>query len=185
VSVIEALEYRRNRFDGVASCTKNETLGVIMERIVNKEVNIFLLNLFLVLTRKIFESFSNVSYFRLNLKVHRLVVVDEQNRVTGVISLSDILTYIVLKCDNRTKPPPYQIDHVTSNKTASLTQAFGLTRLSTSHDHVILNESSSSHTGEFTINQQPLMSNNDHGTIFEDDPMETEQQQPQNSVKLT
>lgn len=115
-----------------------------------------------------------------------MVVVDEQNRVTGVISLSDILTYIVLKCDNRTKPPPYQsIDHVTSNKTASLTQAFGLTRLSTSQDHVILNESSSPHAGEFAVNQQPLMSNNDHGTIFEDDPMETEQQQPQQSIKLT
>jgi len=39
VTVLEALEYRRNRFDGVASCTKNETLGAIMERIVNKEVN--------------------------------------------------------------------------------------------------------------------------------------------------
>lgn len=109
-----------------------------------------------------------------------MVVVDDENRVIGVISLSDILTYIVLKCDNRSKPPPYQsIDAAlsTSTKTASLTQAFGLTRLSTSHDHVILNEGT--HAADLTVNQQPLMSNNDHGTIFEDDPMETEQQQQQ------
>lgn len=38
ISVIDALDYRRNRFDGVSSCTKNESLGTIMERIVNKEV---------------------------------------------------------------------------------------------------------------------------------------------------
>ena len=30
-------------------------------------------------------------------EVHRLVVVDEENRVTGVISLSDILNYLVLR----------------------------------------------------------------------------------------
>lgn len=39
ISVIEALDYRRNRFDGVASCLKTESLGTIMERIVNKEVS--------------------------------------------------------------------------------------------------------------------------------------------------
>ena len=31
------------------------------------------------------------------LKVHRLVVVDDDNKVTGVISLSDILNYLVLR----------------------------------------------------------------------------------------
>jgi hypothetical protein len=36
--VIEALDYRRNKFDGVSKCKKNELLGTIMERIVNKEV---------------------------------------------------------------------------------------------------------------------------------------------------
>ena len=30
-------------------------------------------------------------------EVHRLVVVDDENKVTGVISLSDILTYLVLR----------------------------------------------------------------------------------------
>ena len=30
-------------------------------------------------------------------EVHRLVVVDDDNKVTGVISLSDILTYLVLR----------------------------------------------------------------------------------------
>lgn len=66
ISVTQALEYRRNRFDGVAKCMKTETLETIMERIVNKEV-------------------------------HRLVVVDAEDRVLGIVSLSDILTFIVLK----------------------------------------------------------------------------------------
>jgi hypothetical protein len=80
--------------------------------------------------------------------VHRLVIVDDENRVIGIISLSDILTYIVLKCENHTKPPPYHSSEmsgttsVASNKTASLTQAFGLTRLSASHDHIVLAEAS-------------------------------------------
>ena len=34
--------------------------------------------------------------FLLN-QVHRLVVVDDENRVMGVISLSDILSYLVLR----------------------------------------------------------------------------------------
>jgi CBS domain containing-hemolysin-like protein len=32
--------------------------------------------------------------------VHRLVIVDENNCVLGIISLSDILSYIVLKQDS-------------------------------------------------------------------------------------
>jgi CBS-domain-containing membrane protein len=158
VSVTEALEYRRNRFDGVASCTKHETLSTIMERIVNKEV-------------------------------HRLVVIDDESRVLGIVSLSDILRYIVLKCEkppsqstSSTPPPPPYESHDSSSfnsslnssaKTASLTQAFGLTRLSTSHDHIILNEANQSNNNS-TINQQPQMTTIDNGTIFEDDPMETE-----------
>lgn len=66
ISVTQALEYRRNRFDGVAKCLKTESLETIMERIVNKEV-------------------------------HRLVIVDPEDRVLGIVSLSDILTFIVIK----------------------------------------------------------------------------------------
>ncbi len=117
--------------------------------------------------------------------MHRLVIVDDENRVLGVISLSDILTYIVLKCESRTKPPPYHSGEmsgtapVASNKTASLTQAFGLTRLSASHDHIVLAEASQSSDfgGVNSHNPHMTMTNSDHGTIFEDDPMETEQQQ--------
>ena len=110
--------------------------------------------------------------------MHRLVIIDDENRAIGIISLSDILTYIVLKCDqhSRKSPPPYHsID--TSTKTASLTQAFGLTRLSTSHDHVVLNEAHGIHSNtenNSATYQQSLTSSID-GTIFEDDPMETEQ----------
>jgi hypothetical protein len=68
---------------------------------------------------------------------------------------------------------------VASNKTASLTQSFGLTRLSASHDHIVLAEASQSSDfgGVNSHNPHMTMTNSDHGTIFEDDPMETEQQQ--------
>ena len=165
VSVTEALEYRRNRFDGVASCTRNETLGTIMERIVNKEV-------------------------------HRLIIVDEEKRVSGIISLSDILTFIVLKQSEQDTLSP---DQIANSKTTSLTHAFGLTRLSASVDHVVLNESGSSSklvgsSGNLSVNMnetpnsnsnsrtnspfaatvsQPQMSTIDQA-IFEEDPIETE-----------
>lgn len=159
VTVIEALKYRNARFDGVASCTKNESLVTIMERIVKKEV-------------------------------HRLVVVDEQSHVIGIISLSDILKFIVLQQEALIK------------NTASLTQAFGLTRLSSSVDHVNINNNGNSRSSSQKSNnrssggssndnlndsnssssnssgsspsatiQQPQSSNIDQA-IFEDDPME-------------
>lgn len=118
-------------------------------------------------------------------EVHRLVVVDEENRVIGIVSLSDILTYIVLKQEEQQTSQ----DHT---KTASLTTAFGLTRLSSSVDHVVLNENNTS--AHKLLNQsindnnsndsrtsspltattnQPQASSIDQA-IFEDDPMETE-----------
>lgn len=158
----EALNYRSGRFSGVASCTKDESLSTIMERIVKKEV-------------------------------HRLVVVDAENKVTGIISLSDILTFIVLKQDALNQ----------CNATASLTTAFGLTRLSSSVDHVQsrspdtagpkggvvhhitgsgassvdnLNDSNGSSpnsagSSPMATVQQPRSSSIDQA-IFEDDPME-------------
>ena len=120
-------------------------------------------------------------------EVHRLVIVDEQNRVTGIVSLSDILTFIVLKQEALMK------------NTASLTQAFGLTRLSSSSvDHVNMNNTGSDQklnnrsSGGSSIDnlndssgsslnscgsspianvQQPQSSSIDQA-IFEDDPME-------------
>ena len=126
------------------------------------------------------------------LKVHRLVVVDEEKRVTGIISLSDILTYIVLKQDEPTR-------ELLANKTASLTTAFGLTRLNS------LNLSNSNGESMDGVQQVPKTGNsNGNGfdlsssnldasslltanlnqpqsvcvdqAIFEDDPMETETQ---------
>jgi len=154
VSVIEALQYRKSRFDGVASCKKDELLVTIMERIVKKEV-------------------------------HRLVIVDDDNRVIGILSLSDILTFIVLKQEAHNK------------NAAQLTTAFGLTRLSSIADQHVnisnqqehrktnnsgslssseLNDSngSSMNSGESSPSatvQQPQSSHIDQA-IFEDDPME-------------
>lgn len=66
VSLRKANEHRNAWFEGVQKCILDETLFVIMERIVRAEV-------------------------------HRLVIVDEADKVIGIISLSDILLYLVLR----------------------------------------------------------------------------------------
>ncbi|CAG7719191.1 unnamed protein product [Allacma fusca] len=66
ITLKQANEHRNEWFEGVHKCTLDDTLFVIMEKIVKAEV-------------------------------HRLVVVDEQDRVVGVISLSDILQYLVMR----------------------------------------------------------------------------------------
>jgi len=194
ISVIDALDYRRNRFDGVSSCTKNESLGTIMERIVNKEV-------------------------------HRLVIVDEENRVLGVLSLSDILTFIVLKQENLTQntetssnislssinnggtqtPTNLQstIEEETDlkhAKTASLTTAFGLTRLMDNNNLMNTNEDMNNDNAFLTKQQQqqqpiltqPKSTKNtnelDEQSIFEDDPMESDDnntQQPNTTTIIS
>ncbi|KAJ8672077.1 hypothetical protein QAD02_004832 [Eretmocerus hayati] len=62
----EANEHRNEWFEGVQSCRMDETLMIIIEKIVRAEV-------------------------------HRLVVVDDSDKVIGIISLSDILCFLVLK----------------------------------------------------------------------------------------
>lgn len=62
----KANEHRNAWFEGVQKCVLDETLYVIMERIVRAEV-------------------------------HRLVIVDESDKVIGIISLSDILFHLVLR----------------------------------------------------------------------------------------
>lgn len=66
MSLRKANEHRNAWFEGVQKCNLDETLYVIMERIVRAEV-------------------------------HRLVIVDESDKVIGIISLSDILLYLVLR----------------------------------------------------------------------------------------
>lgn len=66
VTLHQANEYRNEWFEGVLKCNLDETMEMIMERIVRAEV-------------------------------HRLVVVDKDNKVIGIISLSDILNELVLK----------------------------------------------------------------------------------------
>lgn len=48
---------------------------------------------------KLTHSLTNVVETIVRAEVHRLVVIDEDERVCGVISLSDILSYLVLKSD--------------------------------------------------------------------------------------
>lgn len=85
------------------------------------------------------ESLSTIMERIVKKEVHRLVVVDAENKVTGVISLSDILTFIVLNQDS--------LNQNSNNATASLTTAFGLTRLSSSIDHVESNPSGNHKNG--------------------------------------
>ncbi|RNA26537.1 AMPK-gamma subunit [Brachionus plicatilis] len=120
-----------------------------------------------------------------NKEVHRLVIVDEENRVKGIISLSDILTFIVLKQGEIFS------QEQTLGKASSLTTSFGSTRLSPSTEHVNVsniqsklspganivnmndsNSSSNSRTSSpFAVANQHQSSEN---AIFEDDPMEAE-----------
>lgn len=121
-------------------------------------------------------------------KVHRLVIVDNENRVQGIISLSDILTYIILKQSE---------DATHDSKTKTLTSTFGLTRLSSNIDSMPSSgRQSSSSIGvgtaaaagtaasrvspsPMTISNSNLASTNQRTSsavdqaIFEDDPMET------------
>ncbi|XP_015181525.1 PREDICTED: serine-rich adhesin for platelets [Polistes dominula] len=66
VSLRAANEHRNEWFEGVQSCKLDETLFIVMERIVRAEV-------------------------------HRLVVIDDDDKVIGIISLSDLLYYLVLR----------------------------------------------------------------------------------------
>nr|CAH8851474.1 unnamed protein product [Trichobilharzia regenti] len=63
ITVYEALNYRRGKFQGVATCQMDDTLEMIVNKIVDAGV-------------------------------HRLVVVAE-NKVLGIVSLSDILRFLI------------------------------------------------------------------------------------------
>lgn len=66
VSLRKANEHRNAWFEGVQKCRLDDSLYIVLDRIVHAEV-------------------------------HRLVVVDENDKVIGIISLSDILLYLVLR----------------------------------------------------------------------------------------
>ena len=98
-------------FEGVHTCLPSESLYTIVKRIVTAKVWRFLdgcyyqtcsnvykaLSLFHQLLLQRF-SFGKVaaSFMSIPLQVHRLVIVNEQHHVVGVVSLSDILKFLVL-----------------------------------------------------------------------------------------
>ncbi|TPP67058.1 5'-AMP-activated protein kinase subunit gamma-2 [Fasciola gigantica] len=63
ITVYEALDYRRGKFQGVATCQYDDTLESIVDRIVEAGV-------------------------------HRLVIVEDE-RVLGIVSLSDLLRFLI------------------------------------------------------------------------------------------
>lgn len=89
VSLRKANEHRNAWFEGVQKCILDETLYVIMERIVRAEV-------------------------------HRLVIVDESDKVIGIISLSDILYYLVLRPLESVKSVSGSLHSLRSLQTSSL-----------------------------------------------------------------
>lgn len=89
VSLRKANEHRNAWFEGVQKCILDETLYVIMERIVRAEV-------------------------------HRLVIVDESDKVIGIISLSDILLYLVLRPMEAAKSVSGSLHSLRSLHTSSL-----------------------------------------------------------------
>ncbi|XP_031632744.1 uncharacterized protein LOC116346695 isoform X2 [Contarinia nasturtii] len=89
VSLRKANEHRNTWFEGVQKCILDETLYVIMERIVRAEV-------------------------------HRLVIVDEADKVIGIISLSDILLYLVLRPMESQKSVSGSLHSLRSLQTSSL-----------------------------------------------------------------
>lgn len=89
MSLRKANEHRNAWFEGVSKCILDETLYVIMERIVRAEV-------------------------------HRLVIVDEADKVIGIISLSDILYYLVLRPMESVKSVSGSLHSLRSLHTSSL-----------------------------------------------------------------
>lgn len=89
MSLRKANEHRNTWFEGVQKCILDETLYVIMERIVRAEV-------------------------------HRLVIVDDADKVIGIISLSDILLYLVLRPMESEKSVSGSLHSLRSLQTSSL-----------------------------------------------------------------
>jgi hypothetical protein len=109
--------------------------------------------------------------------VHRLVIVDVDNKVNGIISLSDILTFIVLKQE---EAPQTQ-----ENKTASLTTAFGLTRLSSSSEHVMLSDNHSSQAKvPGSVSNHSINSNSTSGNVVPIHDYSSQKISPKSSIKI-
>ena len=70
-------------FEGVHTCQLTDTFLVIVKRFVDTQVRT---NVRLILTLS----------HTLTPQVHRLVVVDNDKHVIGVLSLSDLLSFLVL-----------------------------------------------------------------------------------------
>lgn len=83
----KALEYRAHA-ERIIKCTLNDSLHTVLEKIVQAEVRFY------------FGHSSLFNFIQLTLlfcQVHRIIVVDNDDHVIGVISLSDLLTFLVLR----------------------------------------------------------------------------------------
>ena len=91
ITVKKALEHR-NQSERVIKCTMNDTLHQILEKIVQSEVWLSL-PLHVLLMSCLIDDLELLIW----KQVHRIVVVDSDDHVIGIISLSDILSFLVLR----------------------------------------------------------------------------------------
>ena len=105
VTLKEANEHRNEWFEGVHTCQKTDSLFAVMEIIVKAEVSwqLSVLNHYYEIcdTDELMIRLINITDLSYGPQVHRLVVVDAERRVLGVVSLSDILAYLVLRSNSK------------------------------------------------------------------------------------
>lgn len=83
MTVKDALHFRESRPEGVTTCTIDETIETIANRLVKAEVSEWY--------------WFNIGLSSPTIQVHRLVVVNGDSQPIGILSLSDLLSKIVLK----------------------------------------------------------------------------------------
>lgn len=144
MTIKKALEYRDSWFEGVVKCTPNDSLSVVVEKIVKAGV-------------------------------HRIVVVDEGDHVVGMISLSDILSFLVLK--------PVEMER--GMDISSLNSS--LTKLGSSPTSIIVTSTSSPLTPSSTIlsqivQQNTLVEESEDGVSDEDDRVDEEEEDEEDNL---
>lgn len=92
ITMQEAVRRRTCYVEGVIKCYPDETLETIIERIVSAEVGIFCS--FTIKSKD--HGVTEDHWFSFFSQVHRLVLVDKDDVVQGIISLSDLLQAMVL-----------------------------------------------------------------------------------------
>lgn len=135
MTIKKALEYR-DLFEGVVKCTPNDSVSLVVEKIVVAGV-------------------------------HRIVVVDEADHVVGMISLSDILSFLVLK------PTEMEGEKELENNVLSVKPNANNNAPSSANTSIIVTSSSPSSTIlSHIVQENTLVEESEDGASDEDDRVE-------------